>query len=189
MRYAIIVHGKPGKKEYYDPNRPSSSNYHWIPWLQKQLQINEISTQTPEMPHAFEPNYEVWAKEFERYEITPNTILAGHSCGGGFLIRWLSEHKRVTVGKMILVAPWIDPDREETTDFFEFKLDPSIAKRTKNFTIFYSDNDHKSVAKTVQILKDKVIGCEFKEFHDYGHFTQEDMKTPEFPELIKALLQ
>lgn len=188
MKNAIILHGKPGKKEYYDPGRPSSSNYHWIPWLQKQLQINEISTQTPEMPRAFEPNYQVWAKEFERYEITPDTILVGHSCGGGFLVRWLSEHKDVTVGKVILVAPWMDPDREETTDFFEFEIDPDIVKRTKSFTIFYSDNDHISVEKTVQRLKGKVPGCVLKEFHNYGHFTQENMKTPEFPELLKALL-
>ncbi|MDP2637789.1 MAG: alpha/beta hydrolase [Candidatus Levybacteria bacterium] len=188
MRNAIIVHGKPGEKEYYNPKFPSASNYHWIPWLQKQLIVNEIAAQAPEIPHAFDPQYEVWEKEFERFEITPETVLVGHSCGGGFLIRWLSEHKGISVGKVVLVAPWIDPDREFTTDFFDFEIDPNIPKRAKSFTIFYSDNDDESVQKTVQIIKDNIFGCNFREFHNYGHFTHNDMKTPEFPELLKALL-
>jgi hypothetical protein len=34
---AIIVHGEPGRDEYYDPDVPSSSNHHWLPWLAKQF--------------------------------------------------------------------------------------------------------------------------------------------------------
>lgn len=188
MKSAIIIHGMPSKEEYYDPKHPSSSNYHWIPWLQKQLLINEIEAHTPEIPHAFNPDYETWKKEFERFDISPETILVGHSCGGGFLVRWLSEHKDVIVGKVVLVAPWIDPDKEETTDFFEFKIDPDLAKRTKSFTVFYSDNDQSSIQKTVRKIKDEVIGSQFQEFHNCGHFTQKDMKTGKFPQLLEALL-
>ena len=188
MRNAIIVHGKPGKEEYYDPQFPSASNYHWIPWLQKQLLIHEIAAATPEIPHAFEPHYEIWKKEFERFEITPNTILVGHSCGGGFLVRWLSEHTDITVDKVVVVAPWIDPGREATTDFFEFEIDSNLVKRTKGFTIFNSDNDEESVQKTVEILKSKIVGYTLKEFHNYGHFTHNDMKISDFPELLKVLL-
>ena len=188
MKNAIIVHGKPSKEQYYDPHFPSSSNYHWIPWLQKQLIVNDIATQTPEIPHAFAPHYDTWKKEFERFEITPETILVGHSCGGGFLVRWLSEHKDIHVDKVVLVAPWLDPEREETTDFFAFAIDPDLAKRAKSFVIFNSDNDQVSVQETVQILKKEIVGCNVQAFHNYGHFTQGDMKTSEFPELLKVLL-
>lgn len=188
MKNAIIIHGKPGKKEYYDPNTPSASNYHWIPWLQKQLLVNEIAAHTPEISHAFDPDYRIWKKEFERFEITPETLLVGHSCGGGFLIRWLSENKEAVVDKVVLVAPWLDPDRQSTTDFFEFDIDPNIPKRTNSFIIFHSDNDEESIQQTAQIIKDKIVGYSFQEFHNYGHFTHNDMKSSEFPELLKALL-
>ncbi len=188
MKNAVIVHGKPGKKEYYDPKFPSASNYHWIPWLQKQLLINEIVAHTPEVPHAFKPHYPTWKKEFERFDITPETILVGHSCGGGFLVRWLSENKEVSVNKVILVAPWIDPKRESTTDFFEFEIDPDLAKRVNNLILFNSDNDDESIQKSVEIIKTNIKGFHYKEFHNLGHFTHNDMKTAEFPELLAAAL-
>jgi hypothetical protein len=37
MKTAIIIHGMPSTEEYYDVNRPASSNCHWLPWIQKQL--------------------------------------------------------------------------------------------------------------------------------------------------------
>jgi hypothetical protein len=33
MKNAIILHGGPDKQEYYDPETPSQSNMHWLPWL------------------------------------------------------------------------------------------------------------------------------------------------------------
>lgn len=188
MKNAIILHGKPGKKEYYDPKFPSASNYHWIPWLQKQLLINEIDAQTPEVFHAYKPDYSVWKREFERYDITPKTTLVGHSCGGGFLVRWLSENKNIAVGKVILVAPWLDPDRENTTDFFDFEIDPELVSRTESFTVFYSEDDDKPILKTIEIIRNKIPTTKFKVFQEYGHFTHNDMKTNEFPELLKAIL-
>jgi len=188
MKNAIIVHGRPDKEEYYDLKYPSCSNSHWYPWLQKELLVHEVSAHTPEIPHAFEPDYQIWTREFERYEITSETILVGHSCGGGFLIRWLSEHKDRSVGKVVLVAPWLDPDRESTTDFFDFEINSTMPQHTASFTIFHSDNDSASIQKTVKILRNKIIGYNFREFHNYGHFTFEDMKTTEFPELLKTLL-
>ncbi|OGK19003.1 hypothetical protein A3D80_03545 [Candidatus Roizmanbacteria bacterium RIFCSPHIGHO2_02_FULL_40_13b] len=189
MKNAIILHGRPGKDEYYDPHFPSASNYHWIPWLQKQLLINEITANTPEVPHAFEPDYLTWKKEFERFEVTPETILVGHSCGAGFLVRWMSEHADIKVHKLVLVAPWLDPDRESTTDFFDFIIDPNLAKRTNNLIIFNSDNDKESIQKSVRIIQNKIDNTQYKEFHHYGHFTHTDMKTSEFPELLKVALE
>ncbi len=188
MKNAIILHGKPGKEEYYDPQFPSASNYHWIPWLQKQLLINEIPTNTPEVPHAYEPDYAIWQREFERFEVTPETILVGHSCGGGFLVRWLSEHKDLIVDKVVLVAPWLDPSRESTKEFFNFEIDSKLASRVRKLVIFHSDDDGEAIQKTVQILRDEIPGHVFREFHKYGHFTHVDMQTSEFPELLEELL-
>ncbi|EDK72638.1 hypothetical protein TM7_0211 [candidate division TM7 genomosp. GTL1] len=190
MTTAIILHGKPdpGEQEYYNPAFPSASNSHWLPWLQKQLLIRDIVAQTPEVPNSWRSDYPVWQKEFERYDITPETILVGHSCGAGFMVRWLSEHKDVKVGKVVLVAPWLDPDREQTTDFFDFTIDPNLVARTAGVTIFNSDNDMDSIHKSVKLLHKTIPNIKYKEFHNYGHFCFEDMKTVEFPELVEEVL-
>src|SRR5579884_3172331 len=102
MKNAIILHGKPSKEEYYDPKAPSMSNAHWLPWLQGQLLKRDISAATPEVPFAFDPKWNLWNHEFERFDITPETILVGHSTGAGFIIKYLSIHPEVKVGKVVL---------------------------------------------------------------------------------------
>jgi len=100
MKSAIIVHGMPSKEEYFKVDRPSQSNSHWLPWLQHQLIINGFLAQTPEMPEPYKPNYEKWRSLFERFEIREDTFLVGHSCGGGFLVRYLSENN-IQSGKLL----------------------------------------------------------------------------------------
>lgn len=178
----------PGKDEYYDSSVPSASNHHWVPWLQKQLLVNDIEAATPEIPHSYSPDYTIWKREFERFDINSDTNLVGHSCGGGFLVRWLSEHKDITVKNVILVAPWIDPFREDTTDFFEFEMDADLAKRTKSLVIFDSDNDSNGVHTSITTIREKINDVDYKPFQDYGHFTLNGMGTIEFPELLEAVL-
>jgi hypothetical protein len=84
MKNAIILHGGPDKDEYYRANEPSESNKHWIPWLQAQLLKKEIAAATPEIPRSYDRNWLTWHKEVERFDITPETILVGHSTGAGF---------------------------------------------------------------------------------------------------------
>ncbi|MBI3980931.1 alpha/beta hydrolase [Candidatus Microgenomates bacterium] len=190
MKNAIILHGGPSKEEYYDPKSPSMSNAHWLPWLQGQLLKHDIPTATPEVPWSFDRNWAVWNREVERFEIGPETILVGHSTGSGFFVKYLSIHKDLKVDKVVLVAPWLDPDHEHTKNFFDdFEIDPDFVLRTKGVTIFNSDNDQESVQKTVKILKDKVKNLKYQEFHNYGHFCFEDMKTDKFPELLKVILE
>lgn len=190
MSNAIILHGKEDEDAYFDPTQPASSNNHWLPWLQKQLIVAGINAQTPEIPNSWKPNYAVWQQEFEHYSLTPETILVGHSCGGGFLIRWLSEHPDTKVGRVVLVAPWIDPFHTELASdntFFKFEIDPELAQRA-NITVFDSDNDMDSIHETIAQLRKIVPSVNYQQFHNYGHFCYEDMKTTNFPELLAACL-
>jgi uncharacterized protein len=188
MKTAVIVHGTPDKEEYYNPDIPASSNNHWIPWLQKQLIVRDISTQTPEMPNAWAPEYPIWKKEFERFDVNESSILVGHSCGGGFLTRWLTEHPDRRFAQVVLVAPWLDPFRRKTTDFYEFEIDPQLTNRADSLTIFHSDNDMEEVQESVRRLRKIVTDVQYREFHLYGHFCFDDMKTAAFPELLELVL-
>jgi len=190
MKNAIILHGGPSKEEYYDPATPNESNAHWLAWLQAQLiKRGDIMTATPEVPHAYDRHWPTWQKEVERFDIGPETILIGHSTGAGFWVKYLSVNPKLKVDKVVLVAPWLDPDQEHTKNFFDdFVIDPALAARTAGVAIFNSDDDQETIQKTVRILRDKVKGVAYKEFHDYGHFCFENMKTVEFPELLEEIL-
>ncbi|MFA5024752.1 MAG: alpha/beta fold hydrolase [Patescibacteria group bacterium] len=186
MNNAIIIHGTCDRNEYFSDKYPSLSNSHWLPWLQKQLLMNNIFTQTPEMPEAYQPDYKKWQKEFERLEINEATILVGHSCGGGFLLRWLSENK-VKIRKLVLVAPWIDPKRIKTKDFFNFQIDSSLLDRIKEIHLFISSDDDADIIESVKIITKVLPQIIIHNFSNQGYFTFKDMGTDKFPELLKLI--
>lgn len=187
MQTAIIIHGMPDKDEYFNVDGDSQSNSHWIPWLQQQLIINGISTQTPDMPDAYEPDYQKWLSVFGNFKIDENTILVGHSCGAGFLIRFLSEND-TKVGSVFLVAPWLDTDRTLNTNFFNFEIDDNVADKTKGINLIYSADDYADVISSVSKIVEKVGGVNVIKFENKKHFTVEDMKTKKFPELLDLIL-
>jgi predicted alpha/beta hydrolase family esterase len=189
MRNAIILHGKPNKADYYDPDQPVCSNWFWIAWLQKQLIIRDIKADTPEVPFSFEPRYQLWKKEVEKFEITQETCLVGHSCGGGFWLRWLSEDSSIRVGKIILVAPSHGyGDSWKGSDFFHYRADSSLIDRTAGIIVFVSDNDKPAILRGVESYKQEFRGLKIRTFPGYGHFTQHDMSGPEFTELLDEVL-
>ena len=161
MKNAIILHGQPSREEYYDTTLPSESNSHWLPWLQAQLIKAGVKADTPEMPNSYEPDWDTWVHEVERFEIGPQTVIVGHSCGGGFWVKYLSLHPELRVGKVVLVAPWMDPDGDETNGFFkDYTIDPELVTRTAGITIFSSDNDMGNVLKTVAALRETIKDIE-----------------------------
>ena len=188
MANAIILHGLPDKHEYYSEAYPSASNSHWLPWLQKHLMINDIKADTPEVPNIYDPKYEIIVREVERFDINSETILVGHSMGAGFWIRYLTEHPEITVNKMILVAPWLNPDHEYDIDLFDFDIDQDLMKRVHELTVFISDDDGQAMHDSVAILHNKLPAITIKTFREHGHFTLKSMGTDAFPELLEVAL-
>lgn len=187
MKNAVMVHGMPDKEEWDRFNGDLKAFGHWMIWLGEELSHRGIEVVIPSMPLAYDPKYEAWKSVFEQYEITPETILIGHSCGAGFLVRWISETKR-QVGQVVLVAPWMDPTKEYTTEMFDdCTIDPDMVSRCAACTVIYSIDDDKGVITTVNKLKACLPQAVFKEYSDKGHFTLEDMKTHAFPELLGVL--
>ena len=189
MKNAIILHGMPGKDECYDGSVPSASNFHWLPWLQKQLLTKDIHAVTPELPVAWMPDYEVWKKEFERFDLSNDTVLVGHSCGAGFIVKYLCENS-VKVGKVVLVAPWVDPEQEIENGFFDaLVLDPDLVNKTNGITVFSSTDDANDVHMSEQRIIKEVKNVKYVELENYGHFNLGPMGTEEFPELLEECLK
>ncbi len=188
MKNAILIHGCCDRAEFDDAQYPSASNSHWFPWLQKQLLKKGIMTQTPEMPHPYNPEYQEWCKIFNQFEINHETTLVGHSCGAGFLMRWLLDNE-ILIDKLILVAPWLDPIKSGK-GFLDFEINSALANKVKEIHIFYSSDDHvRGVKESVDIITAALPTVQVHHFDDRGHFTFEDIHTIEFPELLNVILE
>jgi len=190
VKTAIILHGRPDKEEFYDPKIDHTSNSHWLPWLQKQLLIKDVFAQTPELPKPYYPSYEDWKGVFEGHKIDNQSLLVGHSCGGGFLLRWVSENKDFK-GRLVLVAPWINPENKDTTElgFFDFEIDNKLTARLESLDIFYSTDDMDSITKSIDIIKQTLPSAIYHKFTDKGHFDIDALGTKEFPELLEVCLE
>ena len=184
---AVILHGMPDEDEYYSSDNPTGSNSHWLPWLQKELQSRDYDAQTPEVFESYRPQYDLWKAEFERNVSDEPMVLVGHSCGAGFLVRWLSENPDAIVSTLVLVAPWLDPDRDETDDFFEFEIDENLPERVDRFHMFYSTDDDSSILTSVEMILEALPDVIQHRYFDRGHFTRRDLGTVEFPDLLDVL--
>lgn len=187
MKRAIIVHGACDESEFFGEKYPSLSNSNWIPWLQKQLVVKGILTQSPEMPEPYNPDYNQWEKEFSQFIADGETTLIGYSCGGGFLVRWLSENP-VTIDKLVLVAPWLDPFKKDTVNFSDFKVDPQMSDRIKKSHILISEDDYTDgIRESLEIVQKGLPNAFFHPFKNKGHFTYEEIGE-KFPELLEIIL-
>jgi hypothetical protein len=187
MKQTIIIHGSPEQDNFFDPTIASPSNCCWIPWLQKQISLRNEIAQAPEMPKPYDAIYEEWVDIFSQFHINNETILVGHSCGGGFLLRYLSEHPECKPAKVILVAPWLDPEKEFSTEFFNFQIDSGLGKRTE-LHLFISADDFEAVQTSLKIIKTELSDIIYHRFSDKGHFDDFTENPKEFPELLEIIL-
>jgi uncharacterized protein len=186
----IIIHGCPSDKEKAMNPQTRTHDKHWIPWVKQQITSKGIKVETPLMPKPWEPQYDRFKKEFEKYEINENSILIGHSCGCAFLVRWLGETKK-KIKKLILVAPWKIADENKADKFrkafYEYPIDETIKDRVGAIIMFTADNEKDNGKKSLKIYH-KSLGGKIIELKGHGHYTLGDMGTTKFPELIKEIL-
>jgi predicted alpha/beta hydrolase family esterase len=138
------------------------------------------------MPQAYEPEYENWKRVFNRFTVDDETVLVGHSCGAGFLLRWLGETKK-QLTKLILVAPWLDLTGKRG-GFLDFEIDRSIEARVNEVHVLFSSNDKvDGVKESVEILRGAFAKAKLHDLRDKGHFTSQEMKTAALPELLNLI--
>ncbi len=183
----IIIHGCPSNEKKAMNIETRTYDKHWIPWVKKALILRGIETYTPLMPEPWKPDYSKFKKEFDKCEIREDTILIGHSCGCAFLVRWLGETKQ-KIKKLILVAPWKIPDKNDKfrKAFYEYPVDKTISSRVKEIVMFTANDEEEDGKNSLKIFHD-ALGGKIIEIKGYGHYTLDDMRTKEFPELIKEI--
>lgn len=144
----------------------------------------------PRMPNTTNARYSEWKLWFERIIpfLNQNIIIIGHSLGGIFIAKYLSENnfpKRIKA-TILIAAPF---DKENSNEpLVDFALPSSLVKFVEqggNIYLMQSKDD--PIIKFEQVKKYKQALPSAKEiiFHDREHFNQEEF--PEIVELIKKI--
>jgi len=186
----IVIHGSNARdQEKVKQGYPQQNKRNWIPWIKKELEKKGVKTETPLMPKNWSPLFNEWKKEFERLKVNENTVLVGHSAGGGFLVRWLGE-SQTRVRKLILVAPakLHSGNFDELKDLLRFRINKETPIFVDKIVIFVSSNDHEEIKESVEIYSEK-LKVKPIELTNMGHFITKHMGTEEFPELLNEILK
>jgi hypothetical protein len=187
MKKAIILHGKPKRERYENPELPKPHEANWLPWIQNKLGERGVTVSLPALPKPYYPVYEDWKRELESHEVDNETALIGFSAGADFILRWLSENKDATPESTTLVAPWHD-NEGKYGDFSNYALDAKLGKRIGKIAVFSSLDDSLAIQVNVSRIKEVIPEAKLIQLNGYGHFMLgNNMTTQEFPELLEEL--
>lgn len=191
----IYVHGGDAfenKKDLYELLRsrtfdPYAAPYgKWRDYLKDELALTHDFI-FMQMPNSFMADYEAWKIWFEKVipYLRDGVILIGHSLGGGFYLRYLTENRLpVHVHQLHLVAGVVD--NVDCPSIGGFKIDvtkwPGFASDIDEVHLWHSEDDTSVPIHHSERLLQLYPKALLHRFTDRGHFL-----TPEFPELLAAI--
>ena len=139
------------------------------------------------MPNAFNAKYLEWKIWFEK--MTPffesKVVLVGHSLGGIFLAKYLSENKfsKEILATFLIAAPYNDKDSDYSLADFKLKKDLSLLQNQSGKLFIYQSKDDDTVPFVdFEKYKEALPNASFREFNNKGHFRQKN-----FPEIIREI--
>jgi predicted alpha/beta hydrolase family esterase len=142
---------------------------------------------SPRMPNSMNAKYKEWKIMFEKLFpfFKNNLILLGHSLGGIFLAKYLSENKfpRKIKATFLVAAPYDDKTIKDSLG--DFKLPKKMDKFQKQGgkIFLYQSKDDLSVSFVdLKKYKKSLPEAEVVMFRKKGHFNQ-----VEFPEIVEDI--
>lgn len=194
MKQVVAIHGGDAYPSYQDYIAHLLTREIRIEWLlggdwKKELQAelgDGYQVILPRLPNPQNAKYLEWKIVFEKYIplLEDGVILIGHSMGGIFLAKYLSEETFPTkIGATFLVAAPYDMDGDRP--IVEFDLPSSLTRFEQQagpLYLFHSTDDpvvaYSEAAKYLQALP----SAHLTTLGGRGHFT-----TADFPEIIEAI--
>lgn len=196
-KQVLFIHGADSCSNYEDfltslRTRPIDSyqepSKRWKHTLAEQLG-SDFEVIMPQMPNSENAKYLEWKIWFERYFefLGGEVVLIGHSQGGYFLAKYLTENTvPFTLAALYLVAAPIAPDDFSGEDGGDFNFDPTglnhLEEQARQVIIVHSEDDEIVPFAHALRYKKALPKAVFMSFPDRGHFLQ-----PEFPELISHI--
>jgi hypothetical protein len=177
---AIIIHGTKDSPELY-----------WFPYVKKGLEEKGYKVWAPHMPSSDKPNRKDWIPFIlENWEITPETVLIGHSAGAQ-IIPSVLEKIDVKIKQVIMVSGYakaLRKDRDSENSVDDFNWD-AIKGKAEEFIFINSDNDPwTNDDKQGKILSDH-LGGRLIVMHGEGHMGSGYFNQPykEFPLILELI--
>ncbi len=155
------------------------STTNWFPWLKRIEEKKGNEVLVPDFPNTEFPNYKEWCKHWEGFyasKVNKKSVLIGHSLGGSFLLRWLSE-SNISIARLVLVAPAPDDcGINEIKTFFTVSWDGEVLKQNiREIDILGADNDPYISLTKFETLAKK-LGATFKKCPRKGHLNDNTLK-------------
>lgn len=160
----------------------------WKPNLVEALGAG-VEVIRPTMPCKRWARYEGWKIWFEKYipHLHDGVVLVGHSLGGLFLVKYLSENRMpVQIGALVLVAAVFAQEGERSVPTFNLSGDfELLTDQVSSITLYHSRDDqvvsYDDAGRFLQVLP----GATLKTFEDRGHFNGE--RLPELEQQLREL--
>ncbi|MFA6251516.1 MAG: alpha/beta hydrolase [Candidatus Paceibacterota bacterium] len=169
-----------------DPYNKTKEWRDWIIWALEE----SYDLICPLMPNKQNADYTAWKIWFERhfeFITDDNPILIGHSLGGAFLLKYLSENgfsKKIL--QLHLVAPYVENNgiylEKLNTFAFDIKKINKIKDMCNEIHLWHSRDDNSVPFSHSELVKKNISTAEFHIFDDRGHFRQ-----PAFPEILEVI--
>jgi len=156
----------------------------WKDTLETELGAN-IEVLTPRMPNANNAKYGEWKIWFEKLIpfLSDGVLLIGHSLGGIFLVKYLSENRfPVRIEGVFLVAAPYDADTDECGEFVAPTSLSLLAEQANKIFLYQSEDDPLVPFTELEKYRRALPNAAVRIFKNRGHFNQET-----FPEIIADL--
>ncbi len=193
MIQIFVIHGgnaSPTHEDYLEYLRNKEVNLEgllstdWKTSLQKQLGDTHIVYQ-PKMPNRQYARYAEWNLWFEKFIplMENGVIFIGHSLGGIFLAKYLSEE---TFPKRIRATFFVAaPFNRGSRPMADFILPESLEKmnaQAGDMFFYHSEDDHVVPFSDLNNYKQALPTAHTLLLKDRGHFTSES-----FPEIVEEI--
>lgn len=195
----VVIHGGTSyesHEQYFEALKNLSVNLErmkykkdWKEGLQEKLG-DDFIVYIPQMPNKQNAQYQEWKILFEKVLnlLNENIILIGHSLGGIFLAKYLSENE---IGKNIkktflIAAPFSDEGlvHESLCSFIREGSLSNFERQAGDTYLYHSEDDFVVPFDHVQKYAKELPKSKIRSFNDKGHFKQE--KIDELIEDLKS---
>jgi len=198
MKQVIVIHGGTTfssyeafldnlrtKRVYLDRLKPFVS---WKENLQARLG-NDYQVLLPTMPNTTNAKYNEWKLWFGRIAevVTDDCILVGHSLGGIFLAKYLSENTfpRTISATILIAAPFNDETNEELADFKIDSISDTFAQQAGKVVFFNGEDDPVISIQERDMFRQALPTATFYTLPAPDHFVRAEL--PELTEVIRSL--
>ena len=154
MKQVVVIHGGTtfsSYEKYIDHLRTKQVRLDrlapflsWKDHLQHELG-DDYQVLLPSMPNATNANYDEWKIYFDRIceVLTGDIILIGHSLGGIFLAKYLSENRITShvAATILIAAPFDDETGEDLTKFKLTSVSDLFTQQAGDVIFFHGEDD------------------------------------------------